>query len=157
MESQSRFSEESRVYIDYGRKIKQMNNIFKRERAEFFQILKEEISQEKGLKITSEENKKDKGLKLQFNHSVKSELFSNYGFFSFSRAIGKSSGSGDEESEEETVSKEAMVARTRRMLSRERRAVDGIQRELSSEERDRTLFGKELQQIIAELEEDGED
>ena len=58
----------------------------------------------------------------------------------------------EETSDEEPVSKEAMVARTRRMLRRERRIVEEIQREISSEERDRALFVRELQQIMAELE-----
>ena len=48
------------------------------------------------------------------------------------------------------------MARTRRILNREQRIVDGIQKELSSEERDRKLFGEELQQIMAELEENGD-
>ena len=62
----------------------------------------------------------------------------------------------EDESEDKPVSKEAMVARTRRMLSRERRIVVGIKKELSSEERDKVFFSEELQQIIAELEADGE-
>jgi len=53
--------------------------------------------------------------------------------------------------EEESVSREAIVARTRRMLKRERRIVDGIKREISSEERDKMFFTRELQQIRAEL------
>jgi len=63
----------------------------------------------------------------------------------------------EDESEDKPASKEAMVARTKRMLSRERRIVEGIQKELSSEERDKVFFSEELQQIIAELEADGED
>jgi len=55
------------------------------------------------------------------------------------------------ESKEESVPKEAIVARTKRILDRERRIVDGIQKELSSEERDRVLFARELKQIMAEL------
>jgi chromosome segregation ATPase len=62
----------------------------------------------------------------------------------------------EDESEDKPVSKEAMVARTKRMLSRERRIVAGIQKELSSEERDKVFFSEELQQIIAELEADGD-
>jgi len=61
--------------------------------------------------------------------------------------------SDDEEtSEEESVSKEALVARTKRMLDRERKILDGIQKEIGSEERDKILFTKELQQITTELE-----
>ena len=55
------------------------------------------------------------------------------------------------ESGEESVPKEAIVARTKRILDRERRIVDGIQKELSSEERDKVLFARELEQIMAEL------
>lgn len=62
----------------------------------------------------------------------------------------------EDESEDKPASKEAMVARTKRMLSRERRIVEGIQKELSSEERDKVFFSEELQQIIAELEADGD-
>lgn len=62
----------------------------------------------------------------------------------------------EDESEDKPASKEAMVARTRRMLSRERRIVEGIQKELSSEERDKVFFSEELKQIIAELEADGD-
>ena len=62
----------------------------------------------------------------------------------------------EEESEEKSVPKEAMVARTRRMLNMERRTLEEIQKELSSEERDKVFFSNELQQIIAELEADGE-
>jgi hypothetical protein len=62
----------------------------------------------------------------------------------------------EETSQEEPASKEAMVARTKRMLDRERRIVEGIQREISSEERDKLYFTKELQQIMAELEGDEE-
>ena len=58
--------------------------------------------------------------------------------------------------EEESVSREAIVARTRRMLKRERRIVEGIKREISSEERDKIFFTRELQQIKAELEAYGE-
>lgn len=101
MESQSRFSEESRVIIDYGRKIQQMNKIFRRERAEFFEILKEEISQVKRLKITFKEASKNKALNLEFDHSMKIELFSNHGLFGFSMAAGKISGAGDEEVQED--------------------------------------------------------
>lgn len=54
--------------------------------------------------------------------------------------------------EEEPVSKEAVTARTRRALKKERRAVEEIQKEISSEERDKILFTRELQQIMAELE-----
>ena len=59
----------------------------------------------------------------------------------------------EESEEEESVPREAIVARTRRMLKRERRIVEEIQREISSEERDKTFFSRELQQIMAELEE----
>jgi hypothetical protein len=54
--------------------------------------------------------------------------------------------------EEESVSREAIVARTRRMLRRERKVVEGIRREISSEERDKIFFTRELRQIKAELE-----
>ena len=59
----------------------------------------------------------------------------------------------EETSEDESPSKEAIVARTKRMLKRERRAITGIQREMNSEERDQMLFIKELKQIAAELKE----
>ena len=53
---------------------------------------------------------------------------------------------------EEPASREAIVARTKRMLKRERRIVEGIKREISSEERDKIFFTSELRQIKAELE-----
>ena len=55
--------------------------------------------------------------------------------------------------EEEPVPREAVAARTRRALKRERSVVEEIQKEISSEERDKILFTKELQEIMAELEE----
>ena len=58
----------------------------------------------------------------------------------------------EETSGEELAPKEAIVARTKRMLNRERRIAEGIKREISSEERDRVLFVSELQHIMAELE-----
>jgi chromosome segregation ATPase len=66
------------------------------------------------------------------------------------KAIEEGTEKPDDE-EEDVPSKGAIAARTRRMLSRERRIMAGIQKELSSEERDRMLFKKELQQIAAEL------
>lgn len=53
---------------------------------------------------------------------------------------------------EEPASREAIVERTKRMLKRERRIVEGIKREISSEERDKIFFTSELRQIKAELE-----
>ncbi len=67
-------------------------------------------------------------------------------------AEGKVDADAEETSEEESDSKEAMVVRTRRMLGRERRSVEKIEREIGSEERDKELFARELQQIMAELE-----
>jgi len=63
----------------------------------------------------------------------------------------------EETPEKASVPKEAIVARTRRMLDRERKVVEKIQREISSEERDKVLFASELQQIAAELKAYGQD
>jgi hypothetical protein len=46
-----------------------------------------------------------------------------------------------------------IAARTRRMLRRERRTLESIQKEIKSEERDGKFFTEELHQILAELEE----
>ncbi len=69
------------------------------------------------------------------------------------RAIqeGESEPEVQETPEEEPPPKEAIVARTRRMLDREKKIAEEIQREITSEERDRIFFTKELQQITAEL------
>ncbi len=53
---------------------------------------------------------------------------------------------------EEVPSKEAIVARTKRILGKERKIVERIQREIGSEKRDRVVFANELQQIVTELE-----
>ncbi len=58
----------------------------------------------------------------------------------------------EETSGEESDSKEAIVARTRRLLGREKRIVEKMGREIGSEERDKESFTRELQQIMAELE-----
>jgi DNA repair exonuclease SbcCD ATPase subunit len=56
------------------------------------------------------------------------------------------------EADEEPAAKELIAARTRRMLKRERRTLDNIQKEIKSEERDGKFFTEELHQIMAELE-----
>lgn len=56
------------------------------------------------------------------------------------------------EADEEPAAKELIAARTRRMLKRERRTLEGIQKEIKSEERDEKFFTEELHQIMAELE-----
>ena len=56
-----------------------------------------------------------------------------------------------EEQEEEPAAKEAMVARTKRMLKKERKLLEGLEEDISSEERDRVLFARELQDIMVEL------
>ena len=58
----------------------------------------------------------------------------------------------EETSEGEAAPKGAVAERTRRILRRERRTVEGIQREIDSEERDKVFFTRELRQITAELE-----
>jgi len=57
------------------------------------------------------------------------------------------------EADEEPAAKELIAARTRRMLRRERRSLESIQKEIKSEERDGKFFTEELHQIMAELEE----
>lgn len=57
------------------------------------------------------------------------------------------------EADEEPAAKELIAARTRRMLKRERRSLESIQKEIKSEERDGKFFTEELHQIMAELEE----
>jgi hypothetical protein len=56
------------------------------------------------------------------------------------------------EADEEPAAKELIAARTRRMLKRERRSLESIQKEIKSEERDGKFFTEELHQIMAELE-----
>lgn len=58
----------------------------------------------------------------------------------------------EQEDDEEPAAKELIAARTKRMLKRERRTLESIQREISSEERDGKFFTEELHQIMAELE-----
>ena len=56
-----------------------------------------------------------------------------------------------EQDDEEPAAKEAMVARTKLILKKERRLLEGLEEEIGSEERDRVLFAKELQGIMVEL------
>jgi chromosome segregation ATPase len=56
------------------------------------------------------------------------------------------------EADEEPAAKELIAARTRRMLKRERRTLESIQKEIKSEELDGKFFTEELHQIMAELE-----
>ena len=58
----------------------------------------------------------------------------------------------EQEDDEEPAAKELIAARTRRMLKRERRSLEGIQKEIKSEERDEKFLTEELHQIMAELE-----
>jgi uncharacterized protein YecT (DUF1311 family) len=66
---------------------------------------------------------------------------------------GETESEAEAESEEESVPKEAVIARTKRILDVERKKVAGLEKEINSEERDKVTFTEELKQIMADLEE----
>jgi hypothetical protein len=73
-----KFSDKSRIYIDYGRKISELSKQFKTDKISFFKMLRDKIEKEE-IGVYKQENKEkgNKGLRVKLDLNLNNKLFSN--------------------------------------------------------------------------------